>query len=95
MCHVDVPPRHEHLSLWDQMRCDFESHYNNEPFMTSLARTDWVQVAEKAGFEREAVAAGYRKGTFFLKPERSDFFTEGDPNGRTLLGSWYACSAVK
>jgi ubiquinone/menaquinone biosynthesis C-methylase UbiE len=95
MCHVDVPPRHEHLSLWDQMRCDFESHYNNEPFMTSLARTDWLKVAVSAGFEAADVAVGYRKGTFFLKPEREDFFTEGHPEGRAMIGSWYACSAVK
>lgn len=95
MCHVEVPPRHEHLSLWDQMRCDFESHYNNEPFMTSLARTDWVEVAEKAGFERDKVLVGYRKGVPELKVDRSDFFTEGHPEGRTLLGSWYACSAEK
>ncbi|MBH0113359.1 class I SAM-dependent methyltransferase [Novosphingobium sp. YJ-S2-02] len=95
MCHVDVPPRHEHLSLWDQMRCDFESHYNNEPFMTSLARTDWTKVALDAGFEAEAIKVGYRKGTTCLKPDRDDFFTEGHPEGRAMIGSWYACSAVR
>ncbi|RVU06979.1 class I SAM-dependent methyltransferase [Novosphingobium umbonatum] len=95
MCHVDVPPRHEHLCLWDQMRCDFESHYNNEPFMTSLARTDWMKVATDAGFAPEKVGIGYRKGTFWLNPNTSDFFTEGHPEGRTLMGSWYACAAVK
>ncbi|WP_039393517.1 class I SAM-dependent methyltransferase [Novosphingobium sp. MBES04] len=95
MCHVDVPPRHEHMALWDQMRCDFESHYNNEPFMTSLARTDWVKVATDAGFAEENVHVGYRKGTTCLKPDRADFFTEGHPEGRALLGSWYACSATR
>ncbi|MBT0671010.1 class I SAM-dependent methyltransferase [Novosphingobium profundi] len=95
MCHVDVPPRHEHLSLWDQMRCDFESHYNNEPFMTSLARTDWVKVASEAGFATEQVHVGYRKGTTALKPDRDDFFTEGHPEGRAMIGSWYACSATR
>jgi ubiquinone/menaquinone biosynthesis C-methylase UbiE len=95
MCHVEVPPRHEHLSLWDQMRCDFESHYNNEPFMTSLARTDWLKVATDAGFDPANVAVGYRKGAPFLKVDRADFFTEGHPEGRTLMGSWYACSATK
>jgi hypothetical protein len=63
--------------------------------MTSLARTDWVKVAEAAGFERDQVAAGYRKGTYFLKVDRADFFTEGHPEGRSMLGNWYACSAVK
>ncbi len=95
MCHVDVPPRHEHLSLWDQMRCDFESHYNNEPFMTSLARIDWVKVAAAAGFDEQNVLVGYRKGTTELKAEREDFFTEGHPEGKAMIGSWYACSAVK
>lgn len=95
MCHVDVPPRHEHLSLWDQMRCDFESHYNNEPFMTSLARIDWHKVAVDAGFDGDQVLVGYRKGTSYLKPDREDFFTEGHPQGHSMIGSWYACSAVK
>jgi ubiquinone/menaquinone biosynthesis C-methylase UbiE len=95
MCHVDIPSRHEHLSLWDQMRCDFESHYNNEPFMTTLARTDWHKVAVDAGFAPEQVAVGYRRGVPMLKPDRADFYTEGHPEGRTMLGSWYACSAMK
>jgi ubiquinone/menaquinone biosynthesis C-methylase UbiE len=95
MCHVDVPGRHEHLGLWDQMRLDFESHYNNEPFMTSLARTDWMKVATGAGFAPEQVLVGYRRGVPMLKIDRADFFTEGHPEGRTMLGSWYACSAIR
>lgn len=95
MCHVDIPSRHEHLGLWDQMRCDFESHYNNEPFMTSLARTDWVDVARQAGFDEDKVLVGYRRGVRELSVDRSDYFTEGHPEGRSLLGSWYACSAIK
>ncbi|WP_068090649.1 class I SAM-dependent methyltransferase [Novosphingobium rosa] len=95
MVHVEVPPRHEHLSLWDQMRCDFESHYNNEPFMTSLARTDWVQVARGAGFDAAKVMVGYRKGVTELKPDHGDFFTQGAGDGRLPLGSWYVCSAIR
>lgn len=95
MVHVDVPSRHEHLCLWDQMRLDWESHYNNEPFMTVLARTDWLEVALAAGFREDRIAIGYRRGVRELDPKREDFFTEGHPEGRTMLGSWYACSAVK
>ena len=95
MVHVDVPARHEHLGLWDQMRLDWESHYNNEPFMTVLARTDWMEVARAAGFAEEKTAVGYRRGVRELDPKREDFFTEGHPEGRTMLGSWYACSSVK
>jgi hypothetical protein len=54
-----------------------------------------MKVAVDAGFDPEEVLVGYRKGTFFLKPERSDFFTEGHPEGRAMIGSWYACSATK
>ena len=95
MCHVDVPGRHEHLCLWDAMRLDWESHYNNEPFMTVLGRTDWMDVATKAGFSPDKVGIGYRRGVRELAPNRDDFFTEGHPEGRTMLGSWYALSAVK
>ncbi len=95
MAHVDVPPRAEHLCLWDQMRCDFESHYNNEPFMATLSRIEREKVCRRAGFESEDVLTGYRKGTPFLKPDRDDFFTEGHPEGKTMLGSWYVCSLKK
>ena len=95
MCHVDVPGRHEHLGLWDQMRLDFESHYNNEPFMTSLARIDWTKVAVEAGFDPAKVHVGYRRGVPAPKVDQADFFTEGHPEGRSLLGNWYACSAIR
>jgi ubiquinone/menaquinone biosynthesis C-methylase UbiE len=95
MAHAEVPPRHEHLGLWEQMRCDFESHYNNEPFMAALSRVDYVKVSSDAGFDGADVVVGYRKGVADAKASRDDFFTQGDPEGRTLLGSWYVCSAVK
>ncbi|MDZ5648252.1 class I SAM-dependent methyltransferase [Nitrospirillum sp. BR 11828] len=95
MAHVEVPPRHEHLGLWEQMRCDFESHYNNEPFMAALSRVDYVATSVGAGFKGEDVIVGYRKGVAEARANRDDFFTQGDPQGRTLLGSWYVCSAVK
>lgn len=95
MVHVEVPPRQEHLGLWEQMRCDFEAHYNNEPFMAALSRVDYVKVSVDAGFNAGDVLVGYRKGVAQAHANRDDFFTEGDPEGRTLLGSWYVCSAVK
>lgn len=95
MVHLEVPPRREHLGLWDQMRCDFESHYNNEPFMAAISRTDFADVAVGAGFATEDVVVGYRKGVVEPRTDRDDFFTAGHPEGRTMLGCWYVCSAVK
>lgn len=95
MVHLEVPPRREHLGLWEQMRCDFESHYNNEPFMAAISRTDFTDVAVRAGFDAADVVVGYRKGVPEPRATREDFFTEGDPEGRTMLGSWYICSAIK
>jgi ubiquinone/menaquinone biosynthesis C-methylase UbiE len=93
MVHLEVSSRREHLGLWEQVRADFESHYNNEPFMAALSKTDYAEVAEAAGFKASDIMIGYRKGTPELKPSREDFFTEGDPEGRILFGSWYMCSA--
>ena len=95
MVHLEVPPRREHLELWEQMRCDFESHYNNEPFMAAISRTDFAEVAVRAGFDPADVRVGYRKGVTEPRVDREDFFTAGDPEGRTMLGSWYICSAIK
>ncbi len=95
MVHLEVPPRREHLGLWEQMRCDFESHYNNEPFMAAISRTDFSDVAVRAGFAPDDITVGYRKGVTEPRVDRDDFFTAGDPEGRTMLGSWYLCSAIK
>lgn len=95
MVHLEVPIRREHVGLWEQMRCDFEAHYNNEPFMSAISRTDYVAIAERAGFERTDVVTGYRKGVAEPRADRADFSEAGDPEGRTMLGSWYICSAIK
>lgn len=94
MVHLEVPARTEHLGLWEQVRHDFEAHYNNEPFMAAIAKIDFADVACRAGFESADIMTGYRRGTTAMKPDREDFFTQGDPEGRVLFGSWYVCSAV-
>jgi ubiquinone/menaquinone biosynthesis C-methylase UbiE len=93
MVHLEVPARQEHLGLWEQVRNDFEAHYNNEPFMAAISRTDFAEVAEAAGFSPADIMVGYRRGTPELKPSKDDFYTQGDPEGRILFGSWYICSA--
>jgi len=95
MVHLEVPQRHEHTGLWEQMRCDFEAHYNNEPFMSAISRADYAAIAERAGFDATDVVTGYRRGVTEPRADRSDFSTAGDSEGRTMLGSWYICSAVK
>lgn len=95
MVHLEVPTRRDHVGLWEQMRCDFEAHYNNEPFMSAISRTDYVEIAERAGFDRADVVTGFRRGVTEPTGDRAEFGTAGDPNGRTMLGSWYVCSATK
>ena len=95
MVHLEVPTRYEHLGLWEQVRNDFEAHYNNEPFMAAIGRTDFAEVAMSAGFEADDIMLGYRRGTPVLKPTKDDFFTDGDSEGRLLLGLWWVCSALK
>ena len=94
MVHLEVSSRREHLGLWEQVRADFEAHYNNEPFMAAVSKIDFAEVAVEAGFAPADIMVGYRKGTPALKPSTDDFFTNGDPEGRTLFGSWYICSAI-
>ena len=95
MVHLEVPIRREHVGLWEQMRCDFEAHYNNEPFMSAISRIDYVEIAERAGFDLADIVTGYRKGATEPRADRADFSIAGDPEGRTMLGSWYICSAAK
>lgn len=93
MAHLEVPVRYEHLGVWEQIRADWESQVNNEPYIAGMARMDLAAMVEKAGFKD--VAAGYHWQVPGFIPGKSGFETEGGPGGTLKIGSWYFVSAAR
>jgi ubiquinone/menaquinone biosynthesis C-methylase UbiE len=94
MVHMEIPARYDELGLWEQVRADFESHYNNEPFMIGVSRVDFDALCREAGFAPENIQVGFRDGT--PKMVRTDTgFRAGNSDGKLHLGSYYTCSAVR
>jgi ubiquinone/menaquinone biosynthesis C-methylase UbiE len=55
MIHADLPPFTK-MDTFSQFILDLETYYNNEPFWGAMREADQVELAEKAGFQREDVA---------------------------------------
>jgi ubiquinone/menaquinone biosynthesis C-methylase UbiE len=95
MAHIEVPARYDQLGLWEQVRADFEAHYNNEPFMAGVARVDFAALAVEAGFARDQVMSGFRRYTPQKTLLQEPVAKVADPQGRLALGSWFVVSAVR
>jgi SAM-dependent methyltransferase len=95
MVHLEVPARYDSLGLWEQVRADFESHYNNEPFMAGVSRADFMGLATEAGFPAGNVMLGFRDWAPRMTRTTNGFHRDPDPEGRLMLGRWFICSAVK
>jgi ubiquinone/menaquinone biosynthesis C-methylase UbiE len=95
MVHLEVPARYDQLGLWEQVRADFESHYNNEPFMAGVGRLDFARIATEAGFAPSNVMTGFRSYTPAMTRQEPTLDDIADPEGRLAMGSWYICSAVR
>ncbi len=95
MAHLEVPGRYDQMGLWEQVRVDFEAHYNNEPFMAGVARADFAKVAVESGFQPADVIAGFRQYTPTMTRLEPGLAAVGSPDGRLPMGSWYICSAVR
>jgi ubiquinone/menaquinone biosynthesis C-methylase UbiE len=95
MVHLEVPARYDQLGLWEQVRADFESHYNNEPFMAGVGRLDFARIAADAGFAPANIMTGFRKFTHAMTRLEPTLDAIADPEGRLAMGSWYICSAVR
>jgi len=93
MAHLEVPVRYADLGVWEQVRVDWETQVNNEPYIAGLARLDLAALATAAGF-RDA-AAGYHWQVPGFIPGKKGFETEGGANGALKIGSWYICSAAR
>jgi ubiquinone/menaquinone biosynthesis C-methylase UbiE len=93
MVHLEVPARADQLGLWEQVRADFESLYNNEPFMAGVARADFARLAADAGFAAEDIMVGFRQYTPAMTRLEGPLADTGAANGGLPMGSWYICSA--
>lgn len=95
MAHLETPARYDSMGLWEQVRVDFEAHYNNEPFMAGIGNANFREITEQAGFNPPSIHVGFRKGTATLNAEHKDFIDAAETVQGLMLGSWYICSAQK
>lgn len=95
MAHLEVPGRYDQMGLWEQVRVDFEAHYNNEPFMAGVARADFAKIAIDSGFKPADVIAGFRQYTPVMTRLEPALAAMGSTDGKLPMGSWYICSAVR
>jgi ubiquinone/menaquinone biosynthesis C-methylase UbiE len=58
MLHLEVPHRYQDGDLWLQVRGDYETFFNNEPFWHGACAADFAQLSRDAGFID--VADGYQ-----------------------------------
>ena len=54
MIHADLPP-FENMDAYQQLILDNETYYNNEPFWGAMRELDQVELAMKAGFNKENI----------------------------------------
>lgn len=84
MLHLDGPQYHD-MDLVDQFIPDWDVHYNNEPFVTTLHQLDLPAVVAEAGFARDAVfetfAPSVRMGV------------RNGPKSGERWGNWYVIGA--
>lgn len=52
MLHMEVP-RTDGLGPYDQFRLDWDTYYNNEPYLSTWMRTDVNEACVKAGFDAD------------------------------------------
>ena len=93
MIHLEVPLRHSKDDYWGQLRGDYESRYNNEPFWAGAVSADFGQLAGDAGFEH--IAFGHQDAQDARK--RAERGQTGN-FGSTYKGvyqSWYLASGRK
>lgn len=89
MIHLEVPYRYEHGDLWMQIRGEYETRYNNEPFWHGACAMDLMPIARDVGFGE--LAAGYQKNTSKAVPGDTGFGIA--PAG--AYRSWYLVSGQK
>jgi ubiquinone/menaquinone biosynthesis C-methylase UbiE len=51
--HMETPRTNNGMDPFDAFYMDWDSYFNNEPFMQQWTSTDMVEACAKAGFERE------------------------------------------
>ena len=87
MLHLDGPQYHD-MALIDQFIPDWDVHYNNEPFVTTLHQLDLPGVVEEAGFERGAIFEDFAPSQTVKSPP--DGYV-----GNRRIGNWYLVGATK
>jgi SAM-dependent methyltransferase len=87
MLHLDGPQYHD-MEPIDQFIPDWDVHYNNEPFITTLHQLDLPAVVEEAGFEPGKIFEDFAPSQTVKSPP--DGYV-----GNRRIGNWYLVGAQK
>ncbi|MCC5860585.1 MAG: class I SAM-dependent methyltransferase [Gammaproteobacteria bacterium] len=87
--HLEVPVRYAEMPLADQLRADYETYYNNEPFWRGACTADLVGALRTAGFVD--VAEGYQQAVTAASRDSHGFSSERGP----VYRCWYIVSGRK
>ncbi len=85
--HLDGPQYHD-MEPIDQFIPDWDVHYNNEPFITTLHQLDLPAVLAEAGFDRAEVFEDFAPSQTVKSPP--DGYV-----GNRRIGNWYVVGARK
>lgn len=88
--HLEVPARYEDITLWRQVRADFEVMHNSEPFWRGACKTDFAAVHAEAGFTD--IHCGYQKTAHKAARGAAPGFSRG---AGPAYVCWYIASARK
>ena len=87
MLHMEVP-RTEGLYPYDQFRLDWDTYYNNEPFLSAWMRTDMKEACAKAGFAEENYVHLAAPDFGTVPEEDFDRFATADKPAPSGQGHW-------
>ena len=87
MLHMEVP-RTDGLDPYEQFRLDWDTYYNNEPFLSAWMRTDMKEACSKAGFTEENYVHIAAPDYGSVPEEDFDRYATADKPAANAQGHW-------
>lgn len=87
MLHMEVP-RTTGLDPYDQFRLDWDTYYNNEPYLSAWMRTDMKEACTKAGFAEENYVHVAAPDLGSVPEEDFDRYATADKPALSGQGHW-------
>jgi len=87
MLHMEIP-RADEMDPYDQFRLDWDTYYNNEPFLSNWMRTDVSSACVNAGFESEKYVHIAAPDFGTVPDDDFTLYAKGKKRGASGPGHW-------